>query len=125
MNQKAEALKARTRQFALDVFKLLKTLPGTPEGSVVRYQLAKSSSGVKANYRSACRSRSHKEFTARIGVVLDEADESEGWLTFIRDAEMSTSPDLPRLCGESAQLRAIFVASNLTAQSRRESSDGR
>jgi len=119
VNQKAEALKARTSQFALDVFKLLKTLPGTPEGGVVRYQLAKASSGVKANYRSACRSRSHAEFTARIGVVLDEADEAEGWLEFIRDGEMSKSPDLARLCDESSQLRAIFVAANLTARGKR------
>jgi hypothetical protein len=42
--------------------------------------------------------------------------QSQGWLEFIRDGEMSKSPDLARLCDESSQLRAIFVAANLTAR---------
>ena len=116
MNQKAEELKARTKQFALDVIALAKTLPKTAEGDVVRRQLVKAATGVMGNYRSTCRARSHTEFTARIGVVLEEADEAEGWLETVRDAKMSSSEDLPRLCGESVQLRSIFSSSTMTAR---------
>jgi four helix bundle protein len=119
MNQKAEELKERTKQFALDILSLIKTLPQTPEGGVVRHQLAKAGTTVAANYRSACRARSHAEFTAKIGLVLEEADEAEGWLGIVRDGEMSSSKDLLRLCDEGTQLRAIFAAANLTARRRR------
>ena len=115
-NPKAEELKERTRRFAIDVMALVDTLPKTPEGDVVGRQLLTAVTGVAANYRSACRARSHREFTARIGVVLEEADEAELWLTVVRDRRMSASDTVPRLCDESTQLRAIFSAANLTAR---------
>ena len=121
VNPKAEELKERTRRFALDVMALVDTLPRTPEGDVVGRQLLKAGTGVAANYRSACRARSHKEFTARIGVVLEEADEAEFWLTVVRDRRMSASETVPRLCDESTQVRAIFSAANLTARDRSRS----
>ena len=116
VNQKAEVLKERTRRFALDVMALVDTLPKTPDGEVVGRQLLKAGTSVAANYRSACRARSHREFTARIGVVLEEADEAEFWLSVVRDRRMSASETVPRLCDESTQLRAIFSAANLTAR---------
>jgi hypothetical protein len=66
----------------------------------------------------ACRSRSHAEFTARIGVVLDEADESELWLSVVRDATISSSPEVERLRLEAMEFCAIFYRSNVTARSR-------
>jgi hypothetical protein len=38
--------------------------------------LAKSATSLAFNYRASCRARSHKEFTAKIGLVAEEADES-------------------------------------------------
>ena len=38
---------------------------------------------VAANYRAACKARSHAEFVAKIGIVLEEADESKFWLDFL------------------------------------------
>ena len=43
-------------------------------------QLAGAASGLDLNWRAACRARSHKEFTAKLGIVLEEADEAEGCL---------------------------------------------
>jgi len=75
VSEQAERLKARTMQFALDVSALLKVLPASEPGSTVKRQLAKSATSVAANYRAACRARSHAEFTARMGTVAEEADE--------------------------------------------------
>ena len=118
MNQQAEALKERTRRFALDVIALARTLVRNAEGDTIRRQLVRAATGVAANYRSTCRARSHDEFIARIGIVLEEADEAELWLGIIAQAPLSDSPQLERLCDESRQLRAIFSQSSRTAQSR-------
>jgi four helix bundle protein len=118
MNPKAEELKTRTRAFALDVIALAKTFARTPEADTIKRQLTRAAAGVAGNYRSTCRSRSHDEFVARIGVVLEEADESELWLGIASEARMSSSPELARLWDESKQLRAIFSQSARTAQSR-------
>jgi four helix bundle protein len=91
--------------------------PSWEPGPTVRHQLAKSSTSTAMNYRSSRRARSHAEFTARIGVVADESDESLGWLEFITRAKLLSSPELPRLLQEALELRNIFGASGGTAAS--------
>jgi four helix bundle protein len=117
MNPKAEVLKARTKRFALDVIRFVNGLPKMLATEVMGRQLLKAGTSVAANYRSACRSRSHAEFTARIGVVLEEADESELWLELLDEAELRGVNVPPPLLQESRELRSIFSASNLTARS--------
>jgi four helix bundle protein len=78
--------------------------------------LAKSATSVGANYRATCRARSHAEFTARIGVVAEEADETVYWLDVIADARLTTAPALPDLQREAKELLAIFSAAVGTAR---------
>ena len=118
MSEQSEALKRRTMRFALDVCKLLKQLPWDEPEPTVKRQLARSSTGVAFNYRAACRGRSHDEFTAKIGVVAEEADESQGWLEFIVDAKLIASKEVGRLFQEATELSAIFSASVGTARSK-------
>jgi four helix bundle protein len=56
------------------------------------------------------------EYTARIGVVAEEADETQGWLEFIRDAGLLPSRKLERFINEAIQLTKIFSASAGTAR---------
>jgi len=71
---------------------------------------------VAANYRASGQARSPKEFVAKIGVVNEEADESVYWLEYIRDTNLSSSPQLRTLYDEAKELRAIFAASYGTAR---------
>ena len=116
MGNGADGLLLRTRQFALDVIAFLKTLPLEEPGPTVQRQLAKAATGVSANYRAARRSRSHAEFTSRISVVAEEADESQHWLDLSNSARLSPSPTLPKLLQESKELTAIFSAMVGTAR---------
>ena len=107
-------------RFALDVCRLLPNLPTREPGSVVQRQLARSATGVAFNYRAACRARSHSEFLARISVVAEEADESQGWLMFVQEANLLRSGELGRLQQEATELCAIFSASVRTARLQRQ-----
>ena len=91
MGEAAELLKQRTMRFALDVCDLIKQLPSIEPGPTVRRQLARAATSVAFNYRASCRARSHDEFTARIGSVAEETDESQGWLDFIEAARLIES----------------------------------
>src|SRR5690242_2097030 len=79
-------LKARTKQFALRVMKLVDTVPRTIQGRAIANQIIRSSTSVAANYRAACRARFRAEFIAKIGVVEEEADETCFWLELIIDS---------------------------------------
>jgi len=118
MSEEAERLKARTMRFALDVCGLIKKLPASEPGPTVRRQLAKSATGVAFNYRASCRARSHAEFTAKIGVVAEEADETQGWLEFIEAGNLIPARELVKLQTEANELAAIFSASAGTARAK-------
>ena len=66
--------------------------------------------------RATCRARSHAEFVAKIGYVVEEADESLHWLDMIEAAGIGNGPDFQWLMMESKELAAIFNQSQLTAK---------
>ena len=41
-----------------------------------------------ANYRAVCRARSRAEFISKLGIVIEEADESGFWLEIIIDSNL-------------------------------------
>ena len=118
MDKTAEDLKTRTKQFAIAVLDYVDTLPRTPSGDAVARQLARSGLGTAGNYRGACRGRSHTEFTARLGVVLEEADEAELWLDVAHTRKMGDVKLSAVLLSESGELRAIFSKACTTARIR-------
>jgi len=110
-----QELQRRTKQFALRVFKLVDALPRTPVGRAVANQLVRSATSVGANYRAACRARSRAEFAAKLGTVLEEADESLYWLEPIRDGKLIAESKLSLLLKEAAELTAILAAGRKSA----------
>lgn len=106
-----DELKARTKQFALRVIKLVAALPKSIEGRAIANQLVRCGTSVAANYRS----RSRAEFIAKIGVVLEEADETQLWLELIVDAKLLLAKRVQPLLDEAGELIAIFVASRKSA----------
>ena len=118
MDRTAEELKVRTKRFCVAILDFVDTLPRTPSGDALARQLARSGLGVAGNYRGACRGRSHTEFTARLGIVLEEADESELWMEVCDDRKMGEAQRRPWLLDESRQLRAIFSKACTTARIR-------
>jgi 23S rRNA-intervening sequence protein len=76
MSEQSEALKERTMLFAISVLRLIDKCPDTPGARVIAFQLAQCSTSVGANYRAACNARSRAEFIAKLGTVVEEAEES-------------------------------------------------
>ena len=110
-------LKQRTKQFALPVMKVVGALPENSVGRAIGNQLIRSGTSVGANYRSACRGRSKAEFVAKLGVVVEEADESVFWLELIIDGKLLTKQRIEPLLQEANELTAIMTAAHKTAQS--------
>ena len=50
-------------------------------------QLLRAGTSVGANYRAACRARSKAEFIAKLGIVVEEADETVFWLELLLESE--------------------------------------
>jgi four helix bundle protein len=111
-----EALKRRTKDFALRILRLYRTLPRTQEARIVGTQLLRSGTSIGANYRAACRGRSRAEFIAKLGIVVEEADETLFWLELLQEANIFPTEKLNYLAGEANELVAIFSSSVRTAR---------
>jgi four helix bundle protein len=112
-------LKKRTKAFALRVMKMVEALPKSVCGRALGSQLVRAGTAVGANYRAACRSRSRAEFIAKIGVVVEEADESAFWMELIVEGGVLPKHMVEPLLGEANELVAIMNASRKTAMSAR------
>jgi four helix bundle protein len=110
------ALRDRTKRFALRVLKLCDSLPGTDAARTISRQLLRSGTSVAANYRAVGRARSQAEFVAKMGVVIEEADESLFWLELLVESGIIPKPRLDELTVEANELVAIFVTSQQTAR---------
>src|SRR5262245_35228868 len=124
MDKTAEDLKTRTKQFAIAIFDFIELFPHNVGPSELARQLCRSGMGVAGNYRGACRARSHAEFTARLGVVLEEADEAELWLDIAQSKRWGDADRRAKLLDESSQLRAIFSKACMTARAREHARRG-
>jgi four helix bundle protein len=113
------AMKKRTKQFALRVIQLVRALPKSHEGLVIGRQLLRSGTSVGANYRAVCRARSNKEFVSKIGVVVEETDESAFWMELIVEAQLLSSKRVSLLLQECNELLAMFAAAFHTAKVRK------
>jgi four helix bundle protein len=116
---RADDLQARTAKFALDVVNFCRTVPTSIETHRIKSQLIAAATSVGANYRASRRARSHAEFTAKIGIVAEEADESEYWLALILELALGATETAEALHAESVELMKIFGKSSSTARRHR------
>ena len=110
-----DAMKKRTKQFALRTIQLCESLPDTKTGHVIANQLLRSGTSVGANYRAACRARSSPDFVNKIGITLEESDESAYWMELIVEANLMSENRVSGLLKEANELTEIFTASHKTA----------
>jgi four helix bundle protein len=116
VTQQTPDLKQGTKQFALRIIRLYRSLPATDEARILGKQLLRSGTSVGANDRAACRARSKAEFIARLGIVLEEADETVFWLELLVESGVGSRERMQPLVKKADELTSVFVASLCTAQ---------
>jgi four helix bundle protein len=116
MISKPEQLRDRTKGFALKIIQLFQSLPYRTDAQILGKQLLRCGTSVAANYRAVCRARSKAEFVARMGIVVEEADETILWLELLIESEIVPKETCTELLAEAHELAAIFTASQQTAR---------
>jgi len=109
-------LKARTKKYALDTIRLVQSLPRNQTADILGRQLIRSGTSVAANYRAACRARSRADFLSKMGIVEEEADETQFWIELLTEAGLVKPDKVANLIKESNELIAITVSSIRTAR---------
>ena len=115
MTSSPEAMKGRTKSFALGVIRLIQGLPEDRVSGRLGDQLLRAATSVGANYRAACRARSRAEFRSRLGIVEEEADESMYWMELLLEAGFVPHERCDKLIREANEIVSIVVASIKTS----------
>ena len=118
--QKPWNLKDRTILFAASVIRWCRALPHTPEAAEIASQLRRAAASAGANYRACSRGRTTREFISKIGVAIEESDETLYWFQLLVMTEIAGEAEVQELRGEANEIVAILTASQKTAKRKQE-----
>lgn len=108
----------RTKKFALRIIKLYQSLPKTEEARIIGKQLLRSGTSIGANYRSATKGRSEKEFLSKLSISNEEADETCYWIELLIESKIVEEARLKELYNESVEISKILAVSRKTLLSK-------
>jgi four helix bundle protein len=111
-------LKQRTKSFALRVIRLGKSIHADEIDRVLIRQLIRSATSVAANYRSALKAKSKRDFSYKLNIIQEDADESYFWLELIAETGIIRQEKIQLLVKEASELTAIFTAQGRTAKNK-------
>ena|SRR5690606_22481857 len=106
-----EALKNRTKKFAIDCWALCTKFPVSREYNAYCKQLIRCSSSVGANYRAVCRAKSNADFLNKLKIVEEETDESMYFLELLLIISDKEHTEINQLHKEANEILSIVVAS--------------
>ena len=103
-------LRERLFDFAVEIFKILKTLNSGKEFDVFKYQLSRSATSMGANYEEAQGAYSRKEFTSKIGICLKESRETNYFLRLAYSLKIVDNIGISKLIKESEEITKILAS---------------
>lgn len=114
----AEEMKLRTKNFAIDVGKLVLSLAKNDINRNYSNQIIRSSSSVAANYRAVRRAKSTADFINKLKIVEEELDESLFFLELILEFNQSKKDLIENIYKEGEVLLKIIVATINTTRNK-------
>jgi four helix bundle protein len=111
-----DELRQRTFDFAVQIIVFCRKVSASWEAHEIARQLLRSGTSVGANFRAACRGRSRREFIAKLGVAVEEADETVMWLKLIEATEMARRETVEPIHREAKEILSILSRSHRTAR---------
>ena len=115
-----EALKARTKRFAIDIIRFAKTIPVDHINRKISSQLTDAATSVAAHYRAVCRAKSRADFINKLSGGIEEVDESALWLEILAESGICAGSVTKPLWKEADELTRILVRSRETARKRQQ-----
>jgi four helix bundle protein len=115
---KGDDIAQRLLRFAVQVLKLVKTLPRDATCRHVGRQLLRAATAGGANDEEARSAESRADFVHKVSIAAKELRESGYWLKLSVEAQLTVASTAGALAKEGSELVAILTASAKTAKTR-------
>ncbi len=95
---------------AIKVFKLYKLLAGDKKEFVLSKQLLRSGTAIGALVKEAEHAQSKADFLNKMNVALKEANETEYWLTLLKDTDYLTIVEFNSIYPDCAEVLRLLIS---------------
>jgi len=112
---KENASVEKSFEFAVRIVKLYKYLTNEHREYVLSKQLLRCGTSIGTNVAEAQRGQSKADFTAKMGIALKEANETEYWLKLLYRTEYLSQSQYTSLNADVQELIGILMAICRTA----------
>jgi four helix bundle protein len=116
MNNRENILKDKSYAFAIRVVKLSQWLVSDKKEFVLSKQLLRSGTAVGALIREAEFAQSKPDFINKLSVALKEANETEFWISLLRDTDYIDVKMFDSMNTNCKELISLLVASIKTTK---------
>ena len=117
LKMKDDPLKDKSYQFAIRIVKLSQYLQRDKKEFVLSKQVLRSGTAVGALIREAEFGQSRADFTSKMSISLKEANETEYWLSLLKDTDFINEDEFVRLQTDCKELIAMLVSTVKTSKS--------
>jgi four helix bundle protein len=109
-------LKTKSYVFALEIVKHSKTIKETYKEYDLARQLLRSGTAIGALIREAEFGQSRADLINKLSIALKEANETDYWLSLLKDSDLLTEDIFNQLSNQCEELIKMLVASIKTAK---------
>jgi four helix bundle protein len=109
-------LKTKSYGFALNVIKVYKLLVFEKKEYVISKQFLKSGTATGALIREAEYAQSRADFISKLTIALKETNETEYWISLMRDSDILDNKFANQLENENKELIRMLISSINTAK---------
>ncbi len=101
----------KSKDFAVEVIELCKSIKETKKESVMTNQLIRSGTSVGANIHESKYAQSTSDFINKMQVALKECYESEYWLELLNRTGYIDDKRYKAIINETGQIRRMLISS--------------
>ena len=113
---KDNPLKDKSYQFAIRIVKLSQYLRDQQHEFVLRKQVLRSGTAIGALIREAEFGQSKADFTNKMSIALKEANETDYWLSLLKDTGFISEEQCANLRSDCTELIAMLVSTVKTSK---------
>ncbi len=116
LKMKDNPLKDKSYQFAIRIVKLSQYLQRDKKEFVLSKQVLRSGTAVGALIREAEFGQSKADFASKMSISLKEANETEYWLSLLKDTDFISETQYVSLHSDCKELIAMLVSTLKTSK---------
>ena len=116
LKMKNNPLKDKSYQFAIRIVKLSQFLQQEKREFVLSKQILRSGTAIGALIREAEFGQSKADFTSKMSISLKEANETEYWLSLLKDTAIINEKEFASLHSDCKELIARLVSTVKTSK---------